>query len=231
MIIMLNFKVLSLDMFQTLVNIESRVPYIWKQILQENYALDLATKYRNDLMSIFLSYFHERSKKDEFITIKSMFEYSFNRLFKEVELNINSELAADIITREHGNASLFDDTKIFLDSIKGKVPVCLVSDADDKMILPLLDRFEFDNVFISEQIKAYKSHKEGKIFKELINKYEVEPEDILHIGDGYSDIVGAKRIGIKTCWINREKRSWDYDIKPDYSVEKLTDILSILVWI
>ncbi len=39
---------------------------------------------------------------------------------------------------------------------------------------------------------------------------------VIYIGNSSSDIVGASRIGIKTCWINRQDEEWGYMPKPDY---------------
>ncbi|MTI48936.1 MAG: HAD family hydrolase [Firmicutes bacterium] len=56
----------------------------------------------------------------------------------------------------------------------------------------------------------------------------VKPEKKLHIGDAGSDIIGANRVGIKTCWINRSQKEWKNEIKPTYTIHSLEEILGIL---
>lgn len=66
------------------------------------------------------------------------------------------------------------------------------------------------------------------MFKELLKFYDIDPKQVLHIGDSASDIIGANREGITTCWINRDHRAWEHDIKPDYIIESLNEIEEIL---
>lgn len=42
---MRSFEVISLDMFQTLVNIDSRRDQVWQSILRDNYTEELAEEY------------------------------------------------------------------------------------------------------------------------------------------------------------------------------------------
>jgi putative hydrolase of the HAD superfamily len=44
----------------------------------------------------------------------------------------------------------------------------------------------------------------------------------------YSDILGASKADITTCWLNREGKNWDYSIKPDYEAESLLEAADIL---
>ncbi|WP_158000416.1 hypothetical protein [Paenibacillus dendritiformis] len=43
-----------------------------------------------------------------------------------------------------------------------------------------------------------------------------------------SDVEGARREGIITCWLNRNKKTWDYELKPDYVIESFNDLEGIL---
>ena len=79
-----------------------------------------------------------------------------------------------------------------------------------------------------KQAQSYKKDKEGKIFKQVLEHYNVEPEKIIHIGDSLSDIIGANRVGIKSCWINRNNYKWKYGVNPTYEVSSLVEVLSIL---
>lgn len=66
------------------------------------------------------------------------------------------------------------------------------------------------------------------MFKEVLKHYKVEPEEIIHVGDGYSDVVGANRVGIRTCWLNRDGSKWSHEIAPGYIVNSLFDLAPIL---
>ena len=123
---------------------------------------------------------------------------------------------------------LYHDSKEFINRANKKYKVCLVSDADTEMIEHQIKNFDFDKIFISEDIQSYKGEPNYKIFKEVINHYNIEPRKIIHIGDSSSDIIGANRAGIDTCWINRHNYRKRFHIKPNYETESLNELFPIL---
>jgi len=93
----------------------------------------------------------------------------------------------------------------------------------------LLSLCGFDSVFASAQFRSYKNDPEAKLFSAVIEHYGVPPERILHIGDGSSDVLGARRVGMTTCWLDRNGRSWRHHrVRPDYTVRALLEVSSIL---
>ncbi len=96
------------------------------------------------------------------------------------------------------------------------------------MIEPLLKRFNFNSVYISEDHQSYKQDPKSKIFKRMIEDYHVSAEEILHIGDSSSDIIGASNVGIDTCWVNRHSLPWRYRGNPTYEVNNLSAILTFI---
>ncbi|MNP83027.1 Pyrimidine 5'-nucleotidase YjjG [compost metagenome] len=76
--------------------------------------------------------------------------------------------------------------------------------------------------------KSYKNDCRNVMFGEVIAHYGVEPEEIIHAGDTASDVLGAARAGIKTCWINREEAVWQQEVKPDYTVKTLDELYELL---
>ncbi|MTI67998.1 MAG: HAD family hydrolase [Firmicutes bacterium] len=223
------FSVISIDMFQTLVNVHSRRNYIWKRILRRKYTEKLAEKYSRLMGEFIYNRFHEDViSTDKFVNLKSIFKDYFNEVFLKTGLKFSSEEAAKIWANEHTLAVPYPDTIEFFKFIGKTIPICLVSDSGIDMIFSHVKKYKFYKVFISEEVKAYKNQSDGDIFKKVINYYNTEPEKILHIGDSSSDIIGANRVGIKTCWVNKNKDKWKHDIKPTYIINFLRDISYIL---
>lgn len=56
------------------------------------------------------------------------------------------------------------------------------------------------------------------------------PHEVLHVGDDVdTDIAGAHRAGLRTCWINREGRTWPYDaLRPDL---EFADLAALADWL
>lgn len=102
-----------------------------------------------------------------------------------------------------------------------------MSDADDSM-MPSFHTDYGITLFTSEQYRSYKNDVNNLMFKELLKYYNMKPGKVLHIGDSISDILGAKREGITTCWLNRNKLCWEHEVKPDYTIESLSELIEIL---
>lgn len=87
----------------------------------------------------------------------------------------------------------------------------------------------FKHVFISEKLGFQKPRKEyfDIVFKEIGCP---DKEKYLIVGDSLtSDIKGGKNAGIDTCWINRKNVRNNGEVIPDYTVEEITQLLSILL--
>ncbi|MHB8126642.1 MAG: HAD hydrolase-like protein [Desulfitobacteriaceae bacterium] len=69
-----------------------------------------------------------------------------------------------------------------------------------------------------------------KVIKKLMTTHQLNPPEVLYIGDEKRDITACKKLGIKIIWVD-----WGYDLiemvkdaQPDYVVSSPQDILSIL---
>lgn len=216
-------------MFQTLVNIESRIEYIWKRILDEDYNEELRDKYVQIVRTKIVDKFHvNESTSHKFKNLKQIFFESFRDIFQENQAIYCPIYATKVFMEEHDRADLYHDSKEFIMRANKKYKVCLVSDADTEMVENQVKNFEFDKIFISENIQSYKGEPNYKIFKEVIRHYGIEPQKIIHIGDSSSDIMGANRAGIDTCWINRHNYKKRFEIKPDYKTQSLEELFPIL---
>ncbi|MGF7059149.1 HAD family hydrolase [Brassicibacter mesophilus] len=225
----MEYKLICIDMFQTLVDVNTRIPFIWKRILKDRYTSEAKEKCVKLVSRKFhREYYNTVSKIGDFQNLKTIFTPWFEEISSETKLDFNPHNAVEIFLCEHGNSSFYDDTIQFFQLINGQVPICLVSDADEIMVEPLLEKFKFDTIFISERIGSYKNDRESRIFLKVLEHYHVKPEMILHIGDSASDIVGANKVGIKSCWINRNGIKWEYDEKPDYTIKSLIEAVELI---
>jgi len=226
---MKKYKVISLDMFQTLANVRSREEHIWKRILKDDYSEELKNKYVKLAGQKIVEKFHStESCSNQFRTLKEIFLDNFTEIFQENLSNYCPEEAMQIFIEEHGYSDIYKDSIEFVKKASQKYIVCLVSDADIEMVEPILNQFDFDKVFISEYARSYKRDPNNKIFQDLLDHYKVAPESILHIGDSSSDMYGASKAGIDVCWINRHEYSKRFNFEPSYSVKSLEELYSVL---
>ena len=89
------------------------------------------------------------------------------------------------------------------------------------------DRF-MDGIFLSERIGYEKPAKEffDAVFREI---GEERRASSIIVGDSLtSDIAGANRAGIKSCWYNPRGAENGTNAKPDFEIKDLREILEIL---
>ncbi|MFB0503063.1 MAG: HAD family hydrolase, partial [Candidatus Bathyarchaeia archaeon] len=56
-----------------------------------------------------------------------------------------------------------------------------------------------------------------------------KPSEGLHIGDLLqTDVAGAKTVGMKAVWLNKERSENSVPYAPDFEISNLTHILDIL---
>ena len=82
----------------------------------------------------------------------------------------------------------------------------------------------FDFAIYSSDVPFRKPH--PSIFQLAISRFELEPEEILFVGDSLSaDILGAQAVGMKAAWLNRKKEQAESG--SDYELGSLEDLLRI----
>ncbi|OKP66818.1 hypothetical protein A3842_28960 [Paenibacillus sp. P3E] len=221
------YQIISLDMFQTLVNIEGRRNHIWRPILQQDFSKERAL----ELGQLLLRHYFEQSAaiRDAggFYTSKEIFRSGFEKVFMEHKLSFDSLKAVDILFAEHRLSDLYEDTEPFLQKIIEAYQVCIVSDTDTLMLPDFYKDYPI-KLFTSEAYRSYKNDGLNRMFSEVIAFYGVQPGEILHIGDSPSDVLGAARAGIRTCWINRTGSAWKHEVQPDVTVGNLEELSTIL---
>ena len=97
----------------------------------------------------------------------------------------------------------------------------------NKMRLSGLDQI-MDGVFVSELMGYPKPMKEyfDACFAALT---DVKKNECILVGDSLtSDMRGANNAGITACWFNPERRAKDVDVRIDYEICRLEEVLQIL---
>ncbi|WNS46902.1 HAD family hydrolase [Paenibacillus sp. MMS20-IR301] len=214
-------------MFQTLVDIQGRAAEVWKPILQTEFSEERARLLGSQLLSYYFELAAEVREAGSFISSREIYTKGFQQIFLRHNMNYDSLQAVDILFAQHRLSAMYADTEAFLHRICAQFQVCIVSDTDTLM-LPEFYRDYPVELFTSETYRSYKNDHHNRMFAEVIARYGVKPEQIIHIGDSASDVLGAARAGIKSCWINRSQLAWPHHVKPDYTVITLDEVDELL---
>ncbi len=220
----MTFQVVSVDMFRTLVDLSKVENTIWPAVLGETYSPRLAEECATRAATSLFNYISPA----RFSTCKQVFAACFSGLFAGKGLNIDPSEAASLWAERHRLSPAFDDAAGFLSTVGAGYRLCLASDTDDDMLGPLKTMYAFDHVFTSEQLGCYKAYGDGRYFHEVVKHYGVKPSEILHIGDGVLEMIGAKKAGLAACWLNRNGSPWTQEVKPDFEVTSLSEVPRIL---
>lgn len=224
---MRTFDIISLDMFQTLVDLEPSTYKMWNQIIDDELQAETANLYQRKLLEQYYEIAKQERADGSFILTRDIYQLCFEKLFHCMQIDFSPTEATNILIQEHQSAMCYEETKSFLDLICSQYQVCIVSDTDVAMLPNFYEQYGI-LLFASEVYKSYKNDKANQMFKEIISHYDVTPNRIIHIGDTTSDVLGAKREGIIACWLNRTNERWTQSIQPDYTISNLNELAPIL---
>jgi FMN phosphatase YigB (HAD superfamily) len=130
------------------------------------------------------------------------------------------------------HVSLDTDAFEVLQKLHGKYKLGLISNfAIPECGWKLLDKFGlkrfFDVVMISGEVNRRKPSPE--IFQRALKILGVEASMAVFVGDMLDlDVMGPKRVGMKTVLINRRPMEGNMDTQPDRVIARLSELLAVL---
>ena len=148
---------------------------------------------------------------------------------KTYGLGQNENALYELFGRYLGDAvTLYDDVLPVLQMLKGHFVLCAASNALSDCQRPRLDAMNvrFDHIFLSEEMGTIKPAQ--AFFRKAAQAAGCEPAECMMIGDSLSsDVAGAQKAGMKTCWINRTGRTLSGEIQSDAVIQNLHQLLEI----
>jgi len=135
----------------------------------------------------------------------------------------HAEAAFEIFLVGRNTVDLFPDVPAALKRLSARFPIAALTNGNaDLSRIGLVDHFRF-------QLGA-REHGTAKpdagIFHAACARLGLSPRDVLHVGDDPElDVLGARRAGLRTAWINRNDATWAYphDL-PDLVVRDLSEL-------
>lgn len=169
-----------------------------------------------------------KNRHDKFLTVREILAECLRETAREFNTRDISRDAARIYEEIFMNSCLFEDTIPVLGKLQQlNMRMFVVSDADKEILQEELKKLGllryFDGLFISSEIKAYKPSE--KVVQYVLEGCNCPKSEMLLVGDSLEDIETAKRMRIKSVLVDRDGYS---DLKPDYKIRKLGDLLPII---
>lgn len=129
------------------------------------------------------------------------------------KLDINEEQImkewSDLAIKEYAeNVNLKKGVKEFLDYLKNKnVHLAIATSCNEEMFKPCLERYGivsyFEHFYTSQNLKINKSN--TNFFKEILNEYKIEPDQILFFEDSLASMKCAKSLGFNVVAVMDKK--------------------------
>lgn len=124
---------------------------------------------------------------------------------------------------------LYPEVKRVLDVLKAVYPLGLISDAQPCFALPEIQALGlngyFDPIIISAPYGFRKPDK--RLTEKALIMMKLTPKEVIYVGnDMFRDIYGAKRLGIKTIFVDSNQGGKSHEnVAPDYFAPRFEDVL------
>lgn len=224
----MQYKIISFDIFQTLVDVNKRIPQIWKAVLNSDYSDDKAYLGAKTILKYYPSVYRKAIISNHFINMEDIFLECSKKALDEIAFVTTPEKIVDFLMQEHSKAPFYDEVLPYLKRISKKHKIVLSSDSNHIMVDNIIKQVPCEEVFISEDLCCYKEDSQGRFFHKVLERLKINPSDIIHIGDSAADIIGADKAGIATCWLNRGDCIWNNRVQPNHMINDLNGLSDII---
>ena len=233
------FKAIGFDWAYTLVDLgkeDDRSPLekVFRYLSSKNLSLPDFEEFLDQSRKIF----RPMIEKSRITNQEAHFEIALKKLICQFDISLNEDFSLkkllEIYYMEvYSERKLYPEVISVLNSLQSiGVRMGVVSNTtnprfmkENEMKAAGLEPF-FDFAIYSSDTPYRKPH--PSIFQLAIESLKLKPEEILFVGDNLRlDIVGAQNVGMKSAWINRERKTNSIDGEPDYELHSLIDLLRI----
>jgi len=142
------------------------------------------------------------------------------------------ELSEYFPLMRRNNPIVYDETFQVLEQLKGHYRMLLLTNGSPSLQQTKLEMTPeiapyFDDIVVSGAFGIGKP--DASIFEFALSKTDSTKAEAVMVGDNLlTDILGAKRAGIKSVWLNRENKPAHESIFPDFEINNLQDLLPLL---
>lgn len=147
-------------------------------------------------------------------------------LYRAGENPLLAQEAFDVFFAERQRVTLFEDALPALEFLAARFPVVALSNGNADLDRIGLSRF-FRAAIHAREFGVGKP--DPRIFHAAAGAVDVQPEDVLHIGDDATlDALGALNAGMQAAWLNREDKLWPHEQEPQVTLTELGALRELL---
>ncbi len=168
---------------------------------------------------------------EKFVSIAKLTAEALADTYREHGLELDPGRGTELWLDRLGGVHIFPEVPAVLEALSQRFPLAMVSDIDDRVIAPALERlgWDFEFVLTSEGQRCYKHHPDALIFRRAAERLGLPTESVVHVGDSPADVSGARLAGMRVAWVNRYGRRLPEDCpRPDWEIEDLSALPELL---
>ncbi|MFL2677254.1 MAG: HAD family hydrolase [Dehalococcoidia bacterium] len=239
-------KLISFDLWETLISDNYKINSTQKRNELRTKKLKLLfKKYNYEIRQIkindSINWISKRCTQDHNMGIDRPVELRIDELFTYLNIDLENDKFKKEVLNELDESflssppQLFKNAKKVLRLLKNNYLICLTSNTgitSPKTYRKYLNNLGiidiFDKVYLSNELLVAKPS--SLVFKKITNDFKFKADQIVHVGDNiFTDIFGAKKIGIKTVHINKRKSVHNnLNFTPDYTVKDISELLNLI---
>lgn len=143
------------------------------------------------------------------LTLEETATYTKNTYKLDIDEEQIMKEWSDLAIKEYAeNVNLKKGVKEFLDYLKNKnIHLAIATSCNEEMFKPCLERYGivsyFEHFYTSQNLKINKSN--TNFFKEILNEYKIEPDQILFFEDSLASMKCAKSLGFNVVAVMDKK--------------------------
>jgi len=220
-----NLKLISFDVFGTLVSVRDGSYGAFQRILREAAGPDADVK-------AFWEAWEERNIASycaaPYRSYKTICQESLAATFEAFGLR-GSPATISYYFDAFPRFELYPDVAETLDRLSRRFKLAVVSNIDDDLLAATPLKRTFDLICTAERAGGYKP--DGTLFRYLLTKAEVARDEILHCGQSqFTDLVGAKPLGLTVAWINRRSVRLAPNVpRPDFEYPDIQSLIPLVM--
>ncbi len=149
-------------------------------------------------------------------------------LYRAKEDPMLAEPAFEVFFAHRNKVDLYEDALPALQALSARYPLVALSNGNAQLGIIGIDRY-FKASISAKDFGISKP--DPRIFVAAAGAVDVQPHQVLHIGDDAAlDVLGALNADMQAVWLNRDEKLWPYDDKkPTVEVGSLADVCAMLL--
>ncbi len=226
---MSNVKLITLDLDNTLWDVDSVIIRAERQLLQwlnehvpeslPHYQPEILNQIRQDVFSRFNAQSHDLS----FMRTQILFEVMKRTGLSDREAKHQAAAAFDVFFEGRNQVELFVGALEMLQNLSSSFTLIALTNGNADIKKAGLADY-FSGAFSAADVGNKKPH--PAMFNAPLDAFKLKPSQAIHIGDHLvDDIQGASDVGMHSIWVNLTgSRSEDQAAKPSREVNHLTAV-------